>query len=375
MFLKVTFKTHMPIWIIMKLNSLKCSPVFRDTFPWYSCASAILFHVNGLYQISCASSSGMLQFNTKVGSAYVIIAVAILILWYSLVKEKTNLCRLMTLMKSLQIKRNLYPNNNILACKCILASIYIGPVLFAGLFLYLSGGRGEFVVYWTYGIPVENAIHRSVLILIGYYAYFAFFTGYPSLIVLSMCLLMHRCKCILSAYNDQLKSFNFKVNNSDSLKDYFCAVEMVRLLRNALSAPLLLAMMISIFNMFITLSTCIQYTNVSFVLTLEMVITSLTGIVILCSLILYGARIPEFLAKIRDTAGTLLVENAKYKLQYVDGNESMYLLRRIEKSEISHLSACGIIKIKKNVLLSAIGSLFTYGLLILNLKAKDSPAI
>ncbi|KAG8191708.1 hypothetical protein JTE90_008773 [Oedothorax gibbosus] len=103
----------------------------------------------------------------------------------------------------------------------------------------------------------------------------------------------------------------------------------------------------------------------------EITAYSLTGIIILFSLTLCGSKIPETMSKIKETAGKLLVRNAKYKLQYGLGNEAIYLLRRVEKNQIIHLSACGMVKIKKSYLLSAIGGLFTYGLLILNFKMRD----
>ncbi|KAG8179463.1 hypothetical protein JTE90_021027 [Oedothorax gibbosus] len=188
-----------------------------------------------------------------------------------------------------------------------------------------------------------------------------------------MCLLIQHCVTILSAYEKQLQSISFSPSSLETLTDYFCAVEMVRLLRDILSVPLFLAIIVSLFAIFISISAPLLHTfdPLPPVLALEMAVTSLTGIIILVSLTLYGSKIPESLLKIKETAGMLLVRNAKQKFKHGIGTETMYLLRRIEKSEIIHLSACGMMEIRKRFLLTAVGGLCTYGLLLLNFKMKD----
>ncbi|KAG8197541.1 hypothetical protein JTE90_007277 [Oedothorax gibbosus] len=149
-------------------------------------------------------------------------------------------------------------------------------------------------------------------------------------------------------------------------------MELIHLLRNTLSVPLFLALMISLLNLFTSLSAFIMKDmEVAPEIAVEITASSLTGIIILFSLTLCGSKIPETMSDIKETAGKLLVRNAKYKLQYGLDNEAIYLLRRVEKHQIIHLSACGMVEIKKSYLISAIGGLFTYGLLILNFKMRD----
>ncbi|KAG8197540.1 hypothetical protein JTE90_007276 [Oedothorax gibbosus] len=130
--------------------------------------------------------------------------------------------------------------------------------------------------------------------------------------------------------------------------------------------------MISLLNLFTSLSALISADmGVAPEIAVEITASSLTGIIILFSLTLCGSKIAETMSKIKETAGKLLVRNAKYKLQYGLGNEAIYLLRRVEKNQIIHLSACGMVEIKKKFLLSAVGGLATYGLLWLNFKTTD----
>ncbi|KAG8177646.1 hypothetical protein JTE90_014866 [Oedothorax gibbosus] len=240
----------------------------------------------------------------------------------------------------------------------------------------LTNAKKDGLTYWTFGIEIYNPVLSWSLMFFGVYNFFAINTGCPCLIVLSMCLLIQQCVNILSAYERKLQGMAFGPNCFDTISDYFCAVEIVRLLNDTLSVPLFLAMIISLFDIFISISTFLLHSfEVPAILALEMALTSLTGIIILLSLTLYGSKITESLSKIKQTAGNLLVRNAKQKFELGIRNETVYLLRRIEKSEIIHLSPCGIIEIRKSFLLTAVGGLCTYGLLILNFKIKDIQGI
>ncbi|KAG8179462.1 hypothetical protein JTE90_021026 [Oedothorax gibbosus] len=240
--------------------------------------------------------------------------------------------------------------------------------------MFQNNVKKDSLDYWAFGIEVSNPVLSWTLVFFGSLNFFVINTGYPCLIVLSMCLLIQQCVNILSAYEKQLQSMAFGPSCFDTLVDYFCAVEIIRLLKDILSVPLFLALIISLFDIFVSVSSLL-YASDSFevpaILALEMVLTILTGIIILVSLTLYGSKIPESLLKIKETAGMLLVRNAKQKFKYGIQNEMMYLLRRIEKSEIIHMSVCGLIEIRKSFLLTAVGGLCTYGLLILNFKRKD----
>ncbi|KAG8197539.1 hypothetical protein JTE90_007275 [Oedothorax gibbosus] len=230
----------------------------------------------------------------------------------------------------------------------------------------------DVLLYWTSNTQVQDAASRSAMILIGSYSYFVYNTGYPCLVVLSMCLLIQHCVKILWLYEKQLRNLTFCSSCLNTLKDFFSALEIVRLLRNALSLPLLLALVISLLNLFISISTLlIESTDVATILAWEMLVTSLNGSIILLTLTLQAAKIPDSLTKIKETARTLLVKHSKHNFQNGITKETMYLLRRIEESELIQLSACGLIEFKKSFLLSAVGGLSTYGLLVLNFKRTD----
>ncbi|GFS54234.1 hypothetical protein TNIN_446031 [Trichonephila inaurata madagascariensis] len=89
-----------------------------------------------------------------------------------------------------------------------------------------------------------------------------------------------------------------------------------------------------------------------------------TGIVIILSLTLASDRIPEYMSDIKT--------KAEFLLDIYDGIlnlEKIALLKKFMKKKIIYLSAGGVVYLKRSFILSAVGALFTYGLLILNLKS------
>ncbi|GFQ83064.1 hypothetical protein TNCT_193721 [Trichonephila clavata] len=76
---------------------------------------------------------------------------------------------------------------------------------------------------------------------------------------------------------------------------------------------------------------------------------------------MFSSKIPESMSKIKATVEVMLDEN---KFHDSDEKKAQFLLKRIEKKSIIYLSVCGMVDLKRSFLLSAFGTLFTYGILI-----------
>lgn len=57
----------------------------------------------------------------------------------------------------------------------------------------------------------------------------------------------------------------------------------------------------------------------------------------------------------------------KYGYDNYKNKQCMYYLKRIENEEVVYVSVCGLFHLTRNVLLTALGAVLTYGLLITNL--------
>lgn len=92
---------------------------------------------------------------------------------------------------------------------------------------------------------------------------------------------------------------------------------------------------------------------------------STRSIVAIVALTIYGSMIPEHLAEIRNIVRDFL--NCKGCNKLIS-KENLFYLHRIENQDVVHISACGLLFISRRFLLSIIGLMLTYGLLIINLE-------
>ncbi|GFU27361.1 hypothetical protein NPIL_662201 [Nephila pilipes] len=76
------------------------------------------------------------------------------------------------------------------------------------------------------------------------------------------------------------------------------------------------------------------------------------------------SRIPGYMLRIK-TKAKVLMDNQV--LRGLEGSKNMYLLNRISKKDTIYLSAGGLLDFKKSFVFSTFGTVFAYGLLILNL--------
>ncbi|GIY20885.1 uncharacterized protein CEXT_523931 [Caerostris extrusa] len=203
---------------------------------------------------------------------------------------------------------------------------------------------------------------------VGAYAYYTIFMKYPLTIVLSISALVYQYGLLLFQYNKDLRavfnSFNSR-NCNVFLNKYFKILRKIHLLKNVLSVPLF----ITVLNGFFTIYSAIEYglnnngedLRIYYI---ELSSNVCTGTLLLCSISICSSRIPEYLSEIRTTSEFLL---DKLQSDNFPDRKSLILLKRIERKQIIFLSACGFVDLQRSFLLSAFGSLVTYGILISSL--------
>ncbi|GFR16733.1 hypothetical protein TNCT_493101 [Trichonephila clavata] len=74
-----------------------------------------------------------------------------------------------------------------------------------------------------------------------------------------------------------------------------------------------------------------------------------------------SSKIPENMSKIKAAIEVMLDEK---RFHNSGEKKAQFFLKRIEKKSVIYLSVCGMVDLKKSFLLSAFGTLFTYGILI-----------
>ncbi|GFR07646.1 uncharacterized protein TNCT_554981 [Trichonephila clavata] len=310
----------------------------------------------------------LLSKDAKATIAYIFVDILIFTVWYSMYSQKKNLLILIQFIKShsdvLKIKRY---GLNARVMDAVIFVIFTFPVLLAGTYAYFDYRENKMNRFWTFGHTTQDSKHRILLDFVFLYIYFTVYLEYPCLIAFSLFLLIYNYGKFLLRISENIKITSPITTTEQYVKilsDYNSVEKKIHLLKGTLSIPLLLILSVCF---------CSQYTALSFGVhgrpSLQHILVTCsnvcTGIVIIFSLALISDTIPEYMLEIKTTAG-FLIDNCNY--HSLNELEKIMLLKKFKKKETIYLTAGGVVYLKKSFILSAFGAIFTYGLLVLNLK-------
>ncbi|GFQ71055.1 uncharacterized protein TNCT_249981 [Trichonephila clavata] len=182
-----------------------------------------------------------------------------------------------------------------------------------------------------------------------------------------MLVLIHRSGVFLLKFNQDLKNADFIAFSAKCLEfanDYNLIEEKTRLLREVFSRPLFIILLSSFFNLYSALSVSLQE-EIPLYLMVDISSSAFTGVFVIISLTIYNSKIPVYMFDIKATIGSLI---DKYKFGKLMNREVLGVFERMETKDIIYMSACGMVNFRKSFLLTSFGTLFTYGLLLENLK-------
>lgn len=352
-----------PLFIIFSLDGAKLS---KNCLKYIFFINVFFFHVIGIYTICISVAHSFEEVDFKMNLAYLSSTVLVYTIRYLLVFIADKMYITIELLKF--YKRH-FPmsSNNRYTVYVWLSTIYCTPLILTISSTYLSYRNIEQASFFSFGIKIQDMTKRNVLYVIGNISYYSFYMQCPSVTVLSICLLINSFDNVLIAYKRHLKNFKLDSdNNIGILKGYFHIMQSIIYLKNMLSFPLLLIIINSFFNLYTALAYFLKISSpVDASIVLETASHALTACVILICLTFISSRIPEKILDVKMTAGTLI---QRHKMKTLNMDEVFFLLDRIEKSETVYLTAGGMIDFQRSFLLTAFGTLFTYGLLIFNIQ-------
>ncbi|GFQ71054.1 uncharacterized protein TNCT_249971 [Trichonephila clavata] len=365
--MKIT-SISVPMGIILSLHGKEYSRAVEDFFKYYSYYFTATLHLFCIYLLLAGITSAYYVHDFKQGFAYMFINVLSIALHYSMQSQEKNFRILIFFLNSNpNLSRN-YINKNYTHLKIlVLLNNFILPVILSAVFTYLTRDEDDASEFWTLRYPLEDNRNRAVINFIGSHIYFSVYVTYPCFFAISMLLLIQRCVFFLRQFYKNLKNIDSIALSAKSTKianEYYRIEEKISLLSNVLSTPLFIILLNSFFNLYGALSISLQQ-NLSPYYVFEMCCCAFTGIVVIVSLTICNSRIPEWMLKIKGTTGSVI---DKYKFYKLTDKRTIDLFERMERKDVIFMSACGMVLFKRSFLLSAFGALFTYGVLLVNLK-------
>lgn len=229
--------------------------------------------------------------------------------------------------------------------ECLLKTFTISLLLIhcvLTLLVYIEDKETENDI-WTFGHEIHDKFLLRILsfyISIFYYSFCTIFV----LITFSLCIIFYRCSKVLQDYN-KLLYFYAKLGKIDEkvkfLKEFFQIVKILKNLNQALSYPSLIIIFVGLEMIFLVFLYLLVHTDMltDAVNITEVIIYGLYGFFMVIAYSICCSMISEKLLQIRETA--------KYCLNKNGDNPSisrsvMFYLKRIEKEDIVHITACGM---------------------------------
>ncbi|GFR17002.1 uncharacterized protein TNCT_415471 [Trichonephila clavata] len=214
---------------------------------------------------------------------------------------------------------------------------------------------------------IQDERYGMMMIFASQYMFLTLRVQYPCLVALSICVLVNHYRILLIRIVNGFKKMEFAAIPENVMKlrnDYNNIERMLYILKDALSSPLFVILLISFCELYVGLST-VLYKRVSTFFLVQLGCSVLPGIAIMLILTLFNAKIPECMMRIKTTVAFL---RDKYEFSSVSKGKEITIFNRIIKKDIVYLSAGGIVDFKKSFLVTSFGALFSYGVLIISFK-------
>lgn len=225
------------------------------------------------------------------------------------------------------------------------------------------------VAYLTFGYEIQSKTWKRVFILYVEFADFGLCSAFPFYLTTSICILYYRCSEILSGYKTLLRIQLYTVSKGtvNNYVEFFHIVNLLRKLNKTfthLSFLIIIYHLETILNVILKTPTEGLYES-SIVHIVNLAYYGLCSIIVLVYFTICCSLIPENLLEIKAIVKNFI--NINRYSQHIPEQNLFYLLR-IENEDIVYITVCGMFHVTRSYILTALGVMLTYGLLIINLK-------
>lgn len=351
-----------------------CLALFGLNFVKYRCKPCIKYFRN-VFMVTFASSLTytisinivyLINKHYKEGVSYILLPINCALMWYFSYSKRKEFSRLLLQIYSYR-KRYLISNRRCYIMPFTII-ILLSPYVTAVVFHIMLNLETEILNFWTFGFEIENIFWKRFILFIASVAYLVFCIDFPFYLTFAFNILFYRCSEVLTSYNIVLHNqLQENVNgNIDVLKEFFDIMKVVKKLNDSVTKVSLLIIFYGLEGIFCALLTVSfkESPKIHVGYIIIAIYYSTLSAMMFVSYTLCSTMIPLRLMRIKNDVKEFL---NKYGYDNYENRQCMYYLKRIENEEIVYVSVCGLFHLTRNVLLTALGAVLTYGLLITNL--------
>lgn len=367
--LKTLIYIEPTIWTILALSGTQIKNVNEKCKKYVSLFYISVINISAVYITSVSVISLENLPKNKLFISYLIIDLLSILIWYAMKFSKKKLARLV-LKLAMYGNRYHVPHiskHKIVNCGFLLMFLilFATPPLESYFDVYISA---NITVSYTFKYELKDKNIQMATVIIGSTIYCLSHICIPCTTTLTICMLIIRCDEVLEMYCHKLKMLvNFRSNKVvEILREYFDIINLVKLLKAVISIPSFVILTYNFIYLYSILAALLlpgsQVLPPSVILHAFNI--SLASSYMIIALNLCASQVPGHMEDIRNEVSNLAMV---HKSQQPFDRNVPFLIDRIEKKDIIYISACGMIDFRKSFFISAIGSFFAYGLLIINM--------
>ena len=303
----------------------------------------------------------------KEGVSFLLLPLNSALIWYSAYSRKREISAVVLQIHSLHKKFKTSRKSSQYLTPFIIIALIIPYIICSVNQKFIHLKLKSFKEF-TFDYEVSSMIWKKIIVFYANISFSVFCVCFPFSITFSFSVLFHRCSDVLLGYNRILESdLKRKINkNLEILKEFFDITNAMQNLNEQLkniSFFIIFYGLEGFFTVILKISIYkFQYYDYGFAIIEIYHMTCC--ILIVFSYTVCSSSISENIMKVKRTAKKFL---NNHTCGHFTSQRNIYYLKRIENEDVVYLSVCGLICLKKGFLLSALGAIFTYGLLIINL--------
>lgn len=313
--------------------------------------------------------------NPQVIAAYIFVTVLVLLMWYSMHRKGKALKKLFRTLKKMSEDQKVSnkPRSSLLVILLTLNILLL--FLYSSSFILLPTETDYMCTFYFYNIKemcsqtVPNQIYLSLK---------SFFTRMPAfynnVIAFVYCCLCYRCTALLLNFRERIQKIDFSKADVLFLRNLFLQYqnlhEAVIYLQNIFALPSLLVLIVSFIDAFILLARFLLYFDeeVTLFYMIEHLCVNIPSASLIFVMPAYAAQVSNEMTENRATFHRVY-EHIIFHTLDSTSEENLRVLSILKRIKPVQLSGWNMVEFTGGTIPAALGTLITYGLLILNLNS------
>lgn len=218
------------------------------------------------------------------------------------------------------------------------------------------------------GIKTEKKILMNILIISIQVAVFEVFPGFLFLLTICLSILFYRCSELLFGYKTfiRIQLHTISKGTIENYIEFFHIIDLLRKLNKALSSLsffIILCYLQSILNVIITssLQGIFEFHVIDIA---DFACNNICNVVLFIYFTICSSLIPENIIEIQS-----IVKNFVniHRYSHFISEQDLFYLTRIENADVVYISVGGMFNVTRSYIMTVLGLMFTYGLVIINL--------